>query len=124
MEKELLGILKALEFFRNMILTSRVIIFTDNKDLIYDNDLSRRCQKMKLIMEEFNYELKRIEGKRNDIADNISRLNVLIPTEINSYWNAKYENLNKNAKINNEIIEAKFDSKDRLVIQEMYLNLL
>ncbi|KAG0440956.1 Retrovirus-related Pol polyprotein from transposon 17.6 [Dictyocoela muelleri] len=102
MEKELLGILKALEFIRNMLLTSRVIIFTDNKNKINNNDLSRRCQSMKLMMEEFNYELKGIEGKRNNIADNISRLNVFIPTEMNSYWNTKYENLNKNAKINNK----------------------
>ncbi|KAG0440449.1 Transposon Tf2-9 polyprotein [Dictyocoela muelleri] len=75
MEKEALGMIKAIQYFRSIIINNKVIIYTDNKNLIYEKDLSNRVQRWKLLLEEYNYELKQIKGADNTMADFLSRLN-------------------------------------------------
>ncbi|KAG0419483.1 Retrovirus-related Pol polyprotein from transposon 17.6 [Dictyocoela roeselum] len=74
MEKETLGVLLSLQYFRSIVLTNHVVIYTDNQNLIYQKDLTNRIQRWKLLLEEYSYEFKKIEGARNIIADSISRL--------------------------------------------------
>ncbi|KAG0439400.1 Retrovirus-related Pol polyprotein from transposon opus [Dictyocoela muelleri] len=85
MEKKMLGILKALENFRNLLIPGKVITYSDNQNLIFDKDLSRRIQRWKMLLEEFNYEIRKIEGKKNILADTLLRINL-----INSEYNAQY----------------------------------
>ncbi|KAG0420449.1 Transposon Tf2-11 polyprotein [Dictyocoela roeselum] len=73
MEKEALAIIKAVQYFRSIILTSRVEIFTDNANLLHNKDLTTRVQRWKILLEELNFELKGIEGAKNVIADHLSR---------------------------------------------------
>lgn len=63
MDKEALRILKSMKFYEPYIISRKVYIFTDNQNLLYYTDLSKRVQRWKLLLEEYNYELKRIEGK-------------------------------------------------------------
>ncbi|KAG0435662.1 Retrovirus-related Pol polyprotein from transposon [Dictyocoela muelleri] len=44
-EKEALGIIKATTYFRSMIVNKKVVIYTDNVNLIYNKDLSTRLQR-------------------------------------------------------------------------------
>lgn len=64
MEKEVLGIFKFMEFYEPYIVSSKVYILTDNKNLLYVMNLSKKIQRWKLVSEDFNYELKIIEKKR------------------------------------------------------------
>ncbi|KAG0441755.1 Retrovirus-related Pol polyprotein from transposon 17.6 [Dictyocoela muelleri] len=131
MEKEALGILKSMEFFKPFIIGSRIRILTDNKNLLYNVDLSKRVQRWKLLLEEFNYELKRIEGKYNTIANSISRIATLKPDHKYCYWNLKGSD-NRNTLLestNNSDLEVKttsnfdmiLDNKNRLKIPDEIL---
>ncbi|KAG0436609.1 Transposon Tf2-11 polyprotein [Dictyocoela muelleri] len=55
-EKEALAIIKSLLHFRYLIYNSKIIIFTDNKNLLFQDALSQRINRLKLILEEFDYE--------------------------------------------------------------------
>ncbi|KAG0419727.1 Transposon Tf2-6 polyprotein [Dictyocoela roeselum] len=125
MEKEALGILKSLEYFKLYVIGSRVIIYTDNQNLLFNKDLTKRVQRWKLLLEEYNYELRGIEGKNNKIADTISRIRTLNSNSEYNYWLSN-ENLQilgeSNSKINTRILTENpnfaFDHKNRLIIPE------
>lgn len=53
-----------MEFYEPYIVSSKVYILTDNKNLLYVMNLSKKIQRWKLVSEDFNYELKIIEKKR------------------------------------------------------------
>ncbi|KAG0438224.1 Transposon Tf2-11 polyprotein [Dictyocoela muelleri] len=73
-EKKAFAIIKVLEFFRNLILLSKVIIKTDNQNILGIREVNRRVQRWKLLIEEINYELVKIPGNKNSAADNLSRI--------------------------------------------------
>ncbi|KAG0420403.1 Transposon Tf2-6 polyprotein [Dictyocoela roeselum] len=75
-----------MEFFKPYIIGSKITVLTDNKNLLYNSELSKRVQRWKLLLEEFNYGLKRIEGKSNTIADSISRIVTIKPQNKECYW--------------------------------------
>ena len=72
MEKEILVVLKYLNHFRSFVLNTNVKIFTDNANLIPDTNLSTRCQRWKLELQEFDYTLYHIKGANNIGADTLS----------------------------------------------------
>lgn len=75
MEKELLAILKGLEHFRNIVLGSKIIIFTDNSNIL-SNNLAQtpRIKRWKFLLNEYDFELTHIKGKTNKTADSLSRI--------------------------------------------------
>ncbi|KAG0435920.1 Transposon Tf2-6 polyprotein, partial [Dictyocoela muelleri] len=73
-EKETFAIAKALIHFKNIIFNSKVIVKTDNKDLITTGPLTKRTERWKSILQEFNITLEHIKGKNNKYADAISRI--------------------------------------------------
>ncbi|KAG0442499.1 Transposon Tf2-9 polyprotein [Dictyocoela muelleri] len=76
-EKETLAVLKCLRHFKPLIFASKVIIYTDNKNLIPEKPLSSRIQRWKLLLQEFDYEVKHINGVNNIVADSLSRINFI-----------------------------------------------
>ncbi|KAG0420320.1 Retrovirus-related Pol polyprotein from transposon 17.6 [Dictyocoela roeselum] len=72
-EKEVLAILKSLQHFKQIVFNTKIHIYTDNANLLFNGDISRRINRWKLIMEEFNYELHHISGTKNTHADFLSR---------------------------------------------------
>ncbi|KAG0438433.1 Enzymatic polyprotein [Dictyocoela muelleri] len=84
-EKEALGILKSIEFLKPYVIGYKIVIYTDNKNLLHENDLSKRIQRWKMLLEEYEYELRHIEEK-NVIADTISRLSMLKLNTSPCYW--------------------------------------
>jgi hypothetical protein len=74
MEKELLSIKETLRTFRNMLLGTRIDVFTDHKNLTYQNITSPRVLRWRLLFEEFNCTLYYKKGSENIVADALSRL--------------------------------------------------
>ncbi|KAG0436559.1 Transposon Tf2-9 polyprotein [Dictyocoela muelleri] len=72
-EKEALAIFKSVEHFKQLIYNSKIIIQTDNKNLIFKGPITKRLHRIKLLLEEYDYELEHIEGKNNNEADLLSR---------------------------------------------------
>ncbi|KAG0417797.1 Transposon Tf2-6 polyprotein, partial [Dictyocoela roeselum] len=72
-EKEALAILKSVDHFKHLVYNSKIIIQTDNKNFIFKGLLTKRLNRMKMLLEEFDYELEYIEGQRNKEADQVER---------------------------------------------------
>ena len=102
MEKESLGVIRALEHFRYFLYGAKVIIYTNNKNLIFDKSITKqRVQRWKLLMSEYKYEFRHVLGTLNEAADCLSRLNII---EIRKFSFAEFfENLRNQQKNNLEV---------------------
>ena len=74
--KELLAITETLKNFRSMLLGQIIKIWTDHKNLTYENTdfSSDRILRQRLIIEEFGATINFISGANNEAADALSRL--------------------------------------------------
>lgn len=54
-EKETLAIIKALNHFKPIIFNSSIKLHTDNANLIFNGELTKRLQRWKLMLEEYDY---------------------------------------------------------------------
>ncbi|KAG0424168.1 Retrovirus-related Pol polyprotein from transposon 17.6, partial [Dictyocoela muelleri] len=72
-EKEMLAILRAFQKFKYLLFNTKTIVYTDNKNIISPGCLTKRMNRWKLMLQEFDHEIKHIEGKKNVEADMLSR---------------------------------------------------
>ncbi|KAI3782657.1 hypothetical protein L2E82_12710 [Cichorium intybus] len=86
-EKELLAIIFALEKFRQYLLGTKVIVFSDHAALKYlmtKKDAKPRLIRWVLLLQEFDLEIRDKSGKQNLVADHLSRIiNNEEPTPLN-----------------------------------------
>jgi hypothetical protein len=75
-ERELLSIVETLKEFRNILLGQKIIVHTDHLNLTYKHFNTERVMRWRLILEEYNPELRYIKGENNIVADALSRLNM------------------------------------------------
>lgn len=81
-EKETLAILKSLSFFKNIIFNERITCFTDNSNLLSETEITKRINRWKILLAEYDIEIKHTSGAANGAADYLSRLNAMIKKEI------------------------------------------
>lgn len=76
-ELELLSIVELLKEFKGMLLGYKVEVWTDHINLTRDNlglDTSDRVHRWRLLLNEYDVDIKYIKGENNTVADAISRL--------------------------------------------------
>ena len=74
-EREALAISEAIKQFKQYVYGSHFIIYTDHKPLTTQKEClnNERCQKWKLALQGYDYEIKYFPGKSNTGADALSR---------------------------------------------------
>ncbi|MFM8622685.1 MAG: RNase H-like domain-containing protein, partial [Holophagaceae bacterium] len=72
-ERELLSIVETLKEFRNILLGQQIVVFTDHRNLIYNDLQTDRVLRWRLLLEEYGVEIKYIKGVTNVVADVLSR---------------------------------------------------
>jgi len=92
-EKELLGIVWAVKYFRPYLYGRKFTIKTDHRPLVWLNNLKEpnsKLQRWKIQLNEYDYEIDYIKGKENFVADELSRIiniNEIAPIEKNNDLN-------------------------------------
>ena len=72
-ERELLSIVEILKEFRTILLGHKVIVYTDHKNLIYNDLQTDQVLRWRLLLEEFGVEIRYIKGVKNIVTDVLSR---------------------------------------------------
>ncbi len=72
-ERELLSIVEILKEFRTILLGQKIIVYTDHKNLIYNNLQTDRVLRWRLLLEEYGVDIRYIKGEKNTVADVLSR---------------------------------------------------
>ena len=79
----MISIVTTLEEFRLMLLGTNIHVFTDNKNSTFDSHKTQRVLRWRKKVEEHLPMLHYIEGLKNFLAENLSRLQRLIsPAEL------------------------------------------
>jgi len=72
-ERELLSIVETLKEFRNILLGQTIIVFTDHKNLTYEDLQTDRVLRWRLLLQEYGVDIRYIKGASNIVADVLSR---------------------------------------------------
>lgn len=78
-EKELAAIHWAIEYFKPHLLGRKFRVKTDHRPLVYLFGMkkpSNKLQRIRLDLEEYDFEIEYVKGKQNVIADALSRINI------------------------------------------------
>ncbi|KAG0420174.1 Transposon Tf2-8 polyprotein, partial [Dictyocoela roeselum] len=86
----MLSILRAFQKFKHLLFNTKTVVFTDNKNITTPGCLTKRMNRWKLALQEYDHEIRHIEGKRNVEADLLSRAGIYKLSDVNEEL---YENI-------------------------------
>ena len=127
-EKETLAILKSLNHFKQIVFNSRILVKTDNANLLYNGLLTKRIQRWKLQLSEFEVMLQHHRAEENKIADTLSRIFTIRTNKQDTLLDLNeirlaQENNKITTEVNNKLEERtikgekiKFDTRGRIWI--------
>ena len=76
--------MEILKEYRNILLDQNIIIYTDYLNLLYTNTTSiKRVQWWKLLLEEYEVEIRYIKGDQNVVAKSLSYIKINKMTQNN-----------------------------------------
>jgi hypothetical protein len=106
-EKKLTAIHWAVKYFRPYLYGTKYIIKTDHKPLVYLYSLknpSSKLTRMRLDLEEFDFEIEYVKGEANVVADALSRITELQNIKENNSKILKVttRSMSNKCKVNNE----------------------
>ena len=85
---ELLAIIETLKEFKNILLGQQIVVYTDHKNLTYNNFNTECIMTWWLLIEEFGPTIEYIKGPKNIIADASSRLDLVsLPSNVQDLAN-------------------------------------
>ena len=80
-EHELLAIAENLKEFHNILLGQKIPVHMDHKNLTYKVFNAAHVMHWRLILEEYRPDLQHLKGNKNIVADALSHLQLLLPTQ-------------------------------------------
>ena len=83
-ERELLSIVETLKEFRTILLGQKIRVYTDHKNLTFENFTTERVLRWRLLLEEYGPVIEYVKGIHNDAADALSRLPLIDSAESES----------------------------------------
>ena len=87
-ERELLSIIETLKEFKNILMGQQIVVYTDHKNLTYNNFNTERVMRSRLLIEEFGPTIEYIKGPKNIVADALSRLDLVsLPSNVQDLAN-------------------------------------
>ncbi len=75
-KKELLTIVEPFKEFRNILMSQRIVVYADHKNLTYKAFNTEREMRWRLICKQYGTDLQYIQGSNSIVADVLSRLNL------------------------------------------------
>ncbi|KAH8355508.1 hypothetical protein KR093_007570, partial [Drosophila rubida] len=78
-EKELLTIVCATKYFRSYLFGRKFQILSDHKSLVWLSNIKEpnmNLQRWKIKLNEYDYQIKYLPGKENNVADALSRVKI------------------------------------------------
>lgn len=105
-EKELIAIHYAITFLRPYLYGNKFIVYSDHKPLLYLYNLKNptsRLARLRLDLEEYDFEIHHIRGTDNVVADALSRISIDDLSDMyaeNQILSIKSTGENKNQKVN------------------------
>ena len=73
-KREILAIVRSFKYFKTLLLGAEVCVYCDNTNSLFAKPLTKRTERWKLFLEQFNYSLQHIAGKENKIIRRLFRL--------------------------------------------------
>ncbi|KAG0420265.1 Transposon Tf2-11 polyprotein [Dictyocoela roeselum] len=124
-EKETLAILESLKPFKPLIFSSKINILTDNKNLTFEGNLSKRISRWMLLLEEYNYSLKHVSASSNNDADILSRAMMVQNKDSNECANELKNIIHKlNLLKNAQISEKEKHREIFLTLKDIHVTLI
>lgn len=124
-EKELLAIVWATQYFRPYLYGRKFIVRTDHRPLVWLSSLKEpntKLQRWKVKLEEYNFDIQYVKGKDNQVADGLSRMEIYHNEDVTHLDDINEEQLDNQSLIAT-IHSANEDSSNHIPIVETPVNI-